>query len=228
MIIEVLIASEFVSTVLTLILVYFFFRVYRFTRHLYLLGLIVGFLLLASSYILLGVFLFYKTDVAISETVLWARLIVQGYGYAFIAFAYYFSGKSEKATMFYFVLISIFCLLSISLFFAILIVVPPFLELPSVMVADECFRVANLIFLGYVIYYVVKHFESSLKVISGLRWTVLAFSLLWLAQYSMLIWGVDGSQTAFALAHLARLVSLTLFIFIYRSSRRVKNESGEA
>ncbi|MEM3578452.1 MAG: hypothetical protein QXX51_08445 [Candidatus Bathyarchaeia archaeon] len=228
--IELLIASELVSAGLALIIVCFLFRVYKFTRYLYLLGLLIGFSLLAASYILLGMFLFYENNAVISEQFLWARLIVQGFGYAFIAFAYYFSRKSEKATRFYFVLISLFCAISIGLFFAALIVAPPFLELPSVMVADECFRVANLTFLGYVIYRVVKHFDFSHEVISGLKWTVLAFSMLWLAQYSMLIWGIDGSQTAFVLAHVARLASLTLFIFIYRSSGKeeVGSESREA
>jgi hypothetical protein len=219
-----LIASEFVSTVLASIVVYFFSKAYRFMRSTYLLGLLVGFSFLASSYIFLGMFLFYENNAAISESCLWLRLITQCYGYAFIAFAYYFSGKTEKTTKYFLGLISLFSAISVILFFVALIVAPPFLELPSIGVVDECLRVANLIFLGYIICNLVKHFESSHKAISGLIWTPLAFSLLWLVQYSLLIWGIDGSQTAFIFAHIARLASLTLFISIYHSSERVGSD----
>jgi hypothetical protein len=225
---EALIASEFISVGLALVLVYLFFKAYRFTRSTSLLGLLVGFSFLASSYIFLGMFLFYGNNVAISESFLWLRLITQGYGYAFVAFAYYFSGKSEKTTKYFLGLISLFSAISVILFFVVLIVAPPFLELPSIGVADECLRVTNLIFLGYIICNLIKHFESSRKAISGLIWTLLAFSLLWLVQYSLLIWGIDGSQTAFIFAHIARLASLTLFIYIYHSSGRVGSESRKA
>ena len=228
MITEALIASEFISVGLALVLVYLFFKAYRFTRYTYLLGLLVGFSLLASSYIFLGMFLFYGNNVAISESCLWLRLITQGYGYAFIAFAYYFSGKTEKTTKYFLGMISLFSAISVILFFVALIATPPFLEIPSIRVADECLRVANLIFLGYIICNLVKHFESSHRAISGLIWTPLAFSLLWLVQYSLLIWGIDGSQIAFVFAHMARLASLTLFIYIYHSSGRVGSESRKA
>jgi hypothetical protein len=223
-----LIASEFISVGLALVLVYLFFKAYRFTRSIYVLGLLVGFSLLASSYIFLGLVLFYENNVTISELFLWLRLIAQGYGYGFIAFAYYFSGKSAKTGRYFLGLISLFSAISVILFFGALIAAPPFLELPSIGVADECLRVANLIFLGYIICDLVKHFESSRKAISGLIWTPLAFSLLWLVQYSLLIWGIDGSQTAFIFAHIARLASLTLFIYIYHSSGGVDSESRKA
>jgi hypothetical protein len=225
---EALIASEFISVGLALVLVYLFFKAYRFTRSTYLLGLLIGFSFLASSYIFLGMFLFYGNNAAISESFLWLRLVTQGYGYAFIAFAYYFSGKSEKTTKYFLGLISLFSAISVILFFVALIVAPPFLELPSIGVVDECLRLACLIFLGYIICNLVKHLEQSRKVISGSVWTLLAFSFLWLVQYSLLIWGIDDGQTAFIFAHIARLASLTLFIYIYHSSGRVGSESRKA
>jgi len=218
--VEALIASEFISAALALILVYFFFRTYRLTRSIYLLGLPFGFSFLAFSYVFLGMSLIYEKNVAISESFLWLRLITQSFGFAFVAFAYYFSSKSEKTTKYSFGLISLVSIISILLFFGALAVAPPCMELPSVNVTDEYFRVMNLFFLGYVIYYLVKHFEPSHRAISGLIWAPLAFSFLWLAQYSSLIWGIDGSQTAFVLAHVARLASLILFIRIYYLSRR--------
>lgn len=217
-----LIASEFVSTVLALIVVYFFSKAYRLTRSLYLLGLPVGFSFLASSYVFLGMSLSYESDVAVSEQFLWLRLITQSYGFAFVAFTYYFSLRTERATKRFLGIISFASVVSILLFFGALVVAPPFLELPSVNVVDEFFRIVNLVFLGYIIYNLGKRLEQSREAISGLIWAPTAFSLLFLAQYSLLIWGIDGSQTAFVFAHAVRLASLTLFIRIYYSSGRAR------
>jgi hypothetical protein len=225
---EALVASEFVSTVLALVLVYFFFKAYRLTHSSYLLGLPVGFSFLAFSYIFLGMSLLYENDVAVSESFLWLRLVTQSFGFAFVAFTYYFSSKTERATKFFWGIVSFASGIYILLFLGTLIVAPPFLKLSSVNVVDECFRVANLVFLGYVICHLVKHFEPPHGTISGLIWAPLAFSLLWLVQYSLLIWGIDGSQTAFVFAYIARLASLTLFIYIYHSSGRVGSESRKA
>ncbi|MCP8304863.1 MAG: hypothetical protein H3Z50_05280 [archaeon] len=224
---EALVASEFVSTMLALILVYFFFKAYRLTRSIYLLGLPVGFTFLASSYIFLGISLMYESDVAVSEPFLWLRLITQSLGFAFVAFTYYFSSKTERATKYFLSLVSLASAISILLFFGASFVAPPFLELPSVNVVDEFFRIGNLVFLGYVIYHLVKYLEMSHEAISGLIWAPSAFSLLWLAQYSLFIWGIDGSQIAFVFAHVARLASLILLIRIYYMSGRAGNESRE-
>jgi hypothetical protein len=220
MIVEALVASELVSALLALILVYFFFKAYRFKRALYLLGLLVGFLFLTSSYVFLGMFILNENNEMVSESFLWLRLITQSYGIAFIAFSYYFSQKTEKTMKYFFSIIWIASAISILLFLGTLLVAPPFLELPSTNVLDECFRVVNLVLLGYVIYYLVKRSESSREASYGLVWTSLAFSLLWLAQYSVMIWGIDGSLTAFIFAHVARLASLTLFIGVYSKSGR--------
>jgi hypothetical protein len=219
---EALVLSEFVSTVLALVLVYFFFKAYRLTHSSYLLGLPVGFSFLAFSYIFLGMSLLYGNDVAASESFLWLRLVTQSFGFAFVAFTYYFSSKTERVTKFFLGIISFASGISVLLFLGALIVAPPFLGLPSVDVVDECFRIMNLVFLGYVICHLVKHLKPSHEAVSSLMWAPLAFSLLWLAQYSSLIWGIDGSQAAFAGAHVARLASLMLFILIYHQSGRAE------
>jgi hypothetical protein len=218
---QALVTSELVSTVLALVLAYLFLRAHRLIRSSYLLGLPTGFSLLAFSYVFLGASLVFESNVALSEQFLWLRLITQSYGFAFIAFTYYFSSKTERATKHFLSIISFASAITILLFFVALIVAPPFPELPSVNVVDECFRIGNLVFLGYVIYHVVKRLESSHEPISGL-WAPTAFSLLWLGQYSSLIWEIDASETAFVFAHAARLASLALFIRIYYSSGRVR------
>jgi hypothetical protein len=215
MIVEALVASELISVVLVLVVIYFFFRAYRLRRSLFLLGLVLGFSFLAASYVFLGMFLLYSSNLVFSGFFLWLRLIMQSYGFAFIAFSYYFSSNPERTAKYFLVLISAASFISVFLVLGVLVVAPPFLALPSVRIVDEAFRLANLFFLGYVIFYLVRKLELPHEQISGLVWAPLAFSLLWLAQFSMLIWGVDGSQTAFVAAHAARLASLILFIRVY-------------
>jgi hypothetical protein len=217
MIIEALVASEVASVVLALVVIYFFFKAYRLRRSVFLLGLPLGFSFLAASYVFLGMFLLYSNGFF-----LWLRLITESYGFAFIAFSYYFASNTEKTAKYFLVLISLASFISVILLLGALIVAPPFSTLPAVRTVDETFRLANLLFLGYVIYYLVRKLESSHNTISGLVWAPFAFSLLWLAQFSLFIWGVDGSQTAFVAAHVARLTSLILFIHIYYSSRNLK------
>jgi hypothetical protein len=215
-----LIASEFVSTVLGLILVYIFVRTYRLLRSSYLLGLPVGFSFLAASYVLLGFFLILERSEAGADFLLWLRLIMQTYGFAFIAFSYHFSMKTERATKHYLAVISLVSVVSVLFVLGALVVSPPFLEFPNAYITDEFFRVANLVFLAYTVYRVVKQVALSSKVMSGLLWAPLAFSIYWVGQYSLLIWGLDGSQTAFVGAHIARLVALVLLIYVFYSSGR--------
>jgi len=226
--IAILVANEILSTVLAFVLVYYFVRAYQLTRSLYLFGLPCGFLLLASSYVFLGVSLLYENNMAVSEMFLWLRLIMQSYGFAFIAFAYYFSSKTNEASERVLRMISLPSVVTIILVFGALYFTPPFLELPPASVADEWFKVLNLVFLGYVIWHLFRHLASPHKEAYGSVWAPLAFSVLALGQYSMLIWGIDGSQIAFIFAHIARLASLTLFIYIYHSSGRVGSESRKA
>ena len=217
-----LLLSEFVSAGLALALVYFLFRAYGFTRSTSLLGLPIGFSYLASSYVFLALYLLFEEDAVFSSSFLWLRLITQSFGCAFIAFSYYFTAKTDKPVRRLLMVISVASVLSILTFFVALLVTPPFLVLPSVQVAGNYSRVLNLVFLGYVVYYLVARLRSRDREFSDLVSAPIAFSVLWLAQYSLFIWGVDGSMTAFTLAHVARLASLILFIRVYYSSGRVR------
>lgn len=225
--VELLVASEIVSAGLASVLIHFFLKAYRLTGSIYLLGLPFGFSFLASSYVFLGLSLAYGNSVAVSEVFLWMRLIVQCYGFAFIAFAYYFPSRPERSTKRALGMISLASLVSILLFFATLLAMPPFLQFPSANIVDECFTVVNLGFLLYIIYRFINYWESPHKAVSGLIWTPSAFSLFVLSQYSWLIWGIDGSQTAFVLAHINRIAALLLFIRIYYVSGRVNGEIRE-
>jgi hypothetical protein len=111
--------------------------------------------------------------------------------------------------------ISLASFASVLLLFGALVIAPPSFQLPPVGVVDEVFRIANLFFLGYIIYFLVRKLESLTSKVSELMNASIAFVILWIAQFSSLIWGVDGSLTAFVAAHVARIISLVLFIRIY-------------
>jgi hypothetical protein len=223
---EVLIAFEFVSTVLAMVLVYLFSKAFRLTRAVYVVGLPVGFSFLASSYALFGLSYLYEGDVTVSEQLLWLRLITLGFGYAFIAFSYYFSSRTEEVTKNSLYMISSASVITLLLFSIVAFLSPPFLKIPSAKVADECFRVGNLVLLMYVLYHLVQRLESSHQQVSGM-WAPTAFFLMWLGQYSGLIWGIDGSQSALVFGHAARLASLIVFLRVYYSSGRAHNEGGK-
>jgi len=222
---QVLIASEFFSAVLALILVYFFVRAYRLLRSSYLLGLPVGFSFLVASYVFLGFFLTFEESGAWADFFLWLRLLTQTFGFAFIAFSYYFSSKAERPIKYFLAVISLASVVLVFFVLGALVLSPPFFRLPDANIIDEFFRVANLVFLGYTVYRVVKQVALSSKVMPSLLWAPVAFSTYWVGQYSLLIWGVDGSQTAFVCAHIARIVALVMFIYVFYSSGRGLFES---
>ncbi len=226
----VFVASEFVSTFLASIIVYLFAKAYRTIQATYLLGLPIGFSFLASSYLFHGISMLHETsNPAISESFLWLRIAAQSFGFIFIAFTYYFSSKDERTTKNLLIVISFASTVSVSLIMVGAALSAPFLGTSSVHVVDEILGAVNLAFIGYIIYHLSKRLKSLLKEkIPGAIWTPFAFILLWLAQYSLLIWAIDGSQTAFALAYVAILASLILFIHIYYLPGRTHRESAEA
>jgi hypothetical protein len=211
----ILVASEIASAGLALVLVYFFSKAYRLTQSVHLLGLPFGFTFLAFSYIFLGTSILYEANSALSEVSLWLRSLLSSYGFAFIAFSYSFSKETLEKTRRFLEIVSSASVISVLLILGGLYIAPPCLELPPNSVADEWFRLANLVFLVYIVYALVRQLGSSRQTISGSVWAPSAFSLLAIGQYSQLIHDIDGSQTAFIFAHIIRIASLLLFISIY-------------
>jgi hypothetical protein len=224
----ILVTSEVISAGLAVVLVYIFLKAYRLTRSVYLLGLPFGFSFLAFSYLSLGASLLHKADSVFSEGFLWLYLVTQTFGFALIAFSYYFSKRTEERAKHVLEIVSLGSVTSILLILLGLYVAPPCLGLPSNDVAEEGFRIANLFFLVYVVYTLVRNWRSSKQPISLLAWAPSAFSIFAVGQYSQLIYEIDGSQSAFIFAHVLRIASLILLIHIYYASGRIRNESGEA
>ncbi len=225
MITELLIVSEVVSAGLALVLVYLFLKAYRLRRSVFLLGLPFGFSFLAVSYIFLGVSLGYGSDQSVSDAFLWLRLFTQSFGFAFIAFSYFFSSRAQRTAKYFFAAISLTSFVSVVSLFGLLVVMPPVFQVPPVGFVDEVFRVANLLFLGYVVFFLIRRLEFFPESVSELVSAPIAFLILAVAQFSSFIWGIDGSLTALVAAHVARIISLILFIRIYFLTERAGDEA---
>ena len=203
----------FVSAGLSFGIAYLMLASFRTIRSEYLLGFPIGFTLLGFSYASFGLaYLMPFLGIVAS----WFYLLLDCYGFAFLAFTYFFRKSSfTSATSgprrWYF-------LLAIS---AAVVVLAVFLStsfLPSFREVDGFFRVINLVFVGYMIY----SLNRALKTEAELSSVVLGFTFLAIDQYSLLLWVLDrGFDWAFVFAQLIRIAGLAILVaFIIREFRR--------
>jgi hypothetical protein len=203
-----------VYIVLALALVYLFFKIYRLQRSIFLLGLPIGFLFLAMSYIFLFIHFAYPRVEVLSSSLMWLRVVTQTWGFTLIASSYFLSGRAQKTTKFSFLTISAWSLVSVICIFGLLLVTNP-IGLSSVYSANELFTVANLALLTYIIFFLIRRLELTDGNISGLISAPVAFAFLWLGQFSFLIWNFDGGIAALVGSQIAPVIGLVLFIRIY-------------
>jgi|WetSurMetagenome_2_1015567.scaffolds.fasta_scaffold27301_3 hypothetical protein len=224
MLFEAQIILAVLSSILAVALSYLFFKTYRLQHSAFLLGLPVGFLFLAISSIFTCLFLVYGS-LAISSTFFWIRLLTRTIGFAFIVFSYAFSNSTIGMTRNAFVGILLASIASVLLVLVAIFLTPPNLELPSVYVVDEYFRITNMFFLGYIIYFLIHKLETATGEVSKLVSAPIAFAILWISQFSTFIWGVDGSLTAFVAGQAMQVIAYAMFLRIYllTSKRQVQD-----
>ena len=203
----------FVSAGLAFGIAYLMLASFRTVRSEYLLGFPIGFTLLGFSNAFFGLAYLMPFLEGVTS---WFYLLLDCYGFAFLAFTYFFRKSSlTSATSgprrWYF-------LLAIS---AAVVVLAVFLStsfLPSFREVDGFFRVVNLVFVGYMIY----SLNRALKKEAELSSVVLGFTFLAIDQYSLLLWVLDrGFDWAFVFAQLIRIAGLAILVaFIIREFRR--------
>ena len=202
---------EGVSAVLAFVLVRFMLKPYRTFEDSRYLSLPLGFAFLGFSYIFMGISLLLNAPSSI-EKAKWMHLFTGAYAFTFLAVTYYFSAKkSEKeARPVVQALISLSFLLLI--FLVVVLFFPPILEIPDYKAADEYFRLFNMLMALYIVFHTLKsHMEKPepSTIFAPLGYALLAFS-----QYSLLIWSVDSSFSAFLGAHILRISSLLIFLYL--------------
>jgi hypothetical protein len=80
--------ATIVSTSLSFVIAWYFLKSYRFTGFGYLLGLPVGFIFIAISFIFQHLNLVYSQDPVLNPAFFWVQLILQSEGFALIAASY--------------------------------------------------------------------------------------------------------------------------------------------
>ncbi len=207
-----MILMEGVSAVLALILVRFMIKPYRMTGDIRYLGVPLGFAFLAISYVFMGASLYFS-DLMIVKNLQWLQLFTGAYAFIFLALTYYFSDKTyERRTYLLFqALFSLSLLVLFTMLLAVVLMPLPFV-LQNYKKVDEYFRIFNMSLALYITLYTLRRHirrPASETILAPLGYALLAFS-----QYSFLIWSLDSSFSAFVGAHILRLASLLVFLFM--------------
>jgi hypothetical protein len=206
-----LVIIEGISTILAFILVWFTIKPYKTFEDSRYLSLPIGFTLLGFSYIFMGASLIFQTASSV-ERAKWMHLFTGAYAFAFLAVTYYFEAKrpgKETSTQVQ-ALISL-SLISLTFLVAVLFF-PPLLEIPDYKTADEYFRLFNMSMALYIVYRTLRSHVATPEPATILA--PLGFALLAFSQYSLLIWSIDSSLSAFLGAHVLRIFSLLIFMYI--------------
>ncbi|NLF89258.1 hypothetical protein GX563_10615 [Candidatus Bathyarchaeota archaeon] len=225
---ELQLSLGIISVLLVVILVYLFFRVYKTQRQIILLGLPLGFLLLAISYFFLGIHLFYPFSGTLSYALMWLRVVTQTGGFLLIAISYLLAGRIKRETKLTIPTISLALVLSVTLAFGLLdISNNPGLSI--IYQLNELFVVANLALLSYIIIFLIRNIQLSRNNSTGLISAPVAFTAFWIGQLSYLIWEFIRSDIALVGSQVARVSSLAIFIYIYylASKEALSDDSGQ-
>jgi hypothetical protein len=222
-----------VSISFSFVISWYFFRSYRLSGFGYLLGLPVGFVVIAISFIFEHLSLIYANDSSWYPVFFWIQLTLQSEALALIALSYRFKNRSADYNNDYTdnlivpkrlqinASIRVREILSDSL--PILMVAVPFTVPMSELVlgpnfnysglADLSFfiRVYNLGILGYIFTSAIVSLVKAANI--KLLHIPAAFALLWLEQYSLMITYFDNSVIAFIGSTIARLTGLGLFSY---------------
>lgn len=216
------IAIEFLSAVACFILVKFMIKPYQVTGEGRYIGLPLGFGFLGVSYFISAVTFagFANFEVA------WRfQLIFRSFAFVFLAVAYYFSKKPSRNTRILWNIV--FGGLLVILAASVLLT---FVSGPYVLEdkgLDFFVRLTSLVCIGYVFVHCL--WKGPVSRDPYARWVLVAYGLLGLSQYSVIVWVVDRSFFAFWGSLVFRLVSLALLLAIayrifYVGKKGVKDE----
>ena len=217
-----LVLVEAFSAILCFVLLRFMIKPYRTTGEGRYLGLPLGFGLLGISYILMGTSLYFESFLFAND-IKWFQLFTQSYAFAFLAATYYFSKKPTKNTRLWWNITYAALFLAIAVSYLI-VVVPPQFELPSYKTADQYLSLFNIIFLAYIFIHTLRSHVSNPN--PKTIWIPFAYLLLGFSQYSLLIWSIDSSFSAYIGAYFLRLASLLIFFFVTYRTFYVSLEKG--
>ncbi len=144
----IIFSIEVIAAMLALIGAFYFYRFYKITRSIHLLGPIIGFSFITFAEVLLAADVWLQFNPQIFNLLFWMRLLCLSYGFSFIAVSYFYKHREADKTMM--MKVAALSAVSLIIMMAIIVIVPPVLVLPPYNEVDEYFRVFNLFMLGYV------------------------------------------------------------------------------
>ena len=200
---------EAVSAFICLILLWFMVKPYRLTREDRYLGLPLGFGFLGLTYIL-GAISFSMPDYFF-KGLDWLQLIARTLAFTFLAVTYYFSRKPlRNSRIIWDVTFSLLIIIVTSLV-AVGITLTG-LNSNTYQTAQVYIRIFNIICLVYISFHTVRsHLEEPDP---STIWIPFGFIILGVSQFSLLIWAIDRSLSAFWGALVLRLVALIIFLLV--------------
>ena len=217
-------SSEVIAAILAFVVVFYFYRFYRLSGFVYLLGLVIGFSFITFAEILLAIDVWQEFNPEVFNLLFWLRLLSLSYGFSFLAVSYYYK-HSEEDRIPWMMRIGAFSVIPLMIMIAMVVILPPAFDFPPYNQADEYFRAFNLVMLAYV-------FKSTLISIveqgrKEFMYIPAAYAILWLGQYSSLIFNLDVNASAFIAAHIAKIIGLALFVGVFSQIIRAKKLAEE-
>lgn len=209
---------DVVSAAICFVLVWFMTKPYRFTGERKYIGLPFGFSFLGVSYVM-GVVGFLQSG-GFVDFLSWVQLFTQSYAFAFLAVTYYFSKK--ETTLSWFAISFGAILIAAAVSYSVLFVAPLY-DLPHFSTVDDYMTIFNMVCLSYIAIHTLRSHAS--RPDAKTIWIPLSYLLFDFGQYSLLLWSLDGSVSAFVGAHFLRLTALVVFLFVAYQTFYSSNES---
>jgi hypothetical protein len=209
---------EAISTIFCFILVRFMIKPYRVTGESRYLGLPLGFGFLGATYAL-SAFVYFQPHFFGSRTI-YFQLVLRTFAFVFLCVTYYFSRKSGDSRRLWNTTLALLIIAFLALF---LLVIIPDVALPSYQLTSTFTRLFNLICIFYLCAHTLRsHIE---KPDPETLWIPLGYFLLGISQYSLIIYAIDNSMSAWWGALAIRWAGLAVFLFVsYKSFYSNKKE----
>jgi hypothetical protein len=210
------IAYEITSAILVIILVRFMMKPYQLTGESRYLGLPLGFGFLGATYAL-SAFTYYQPHFFGNAT-LYIQLVLRSFAFLFLCVTYYFANKTTTMKNTGLLWNATLVVLLVALVTSTILVMLP--DVPSTQSAyldiATYVRIFNLVCIGYLCY---RTFRNQLEQPDpGTLWIPLGYLFLGFSQYSLVVYTLDYSMSAWWGSLIIRWMSLALFLYVaYRS-----------
>jgi hypothetical protein len=207
---------EVASAIFCFILARFMIKPYQVTGESRYLGLPLGFGFLGATYALSA--FVYAQPTFIGSRTMYFQLVVRTFAFIFLCITYYFSNNKGDRKRLWNITLTLLIITSLFLF---LIVFIPNVALPSYQLTSIFTRFFNIACIAYLCAHTLRSHLK--KPDPETLWTPLGYFLLGISQYSLIIYSIDNSMSAWWGALAIRWAGLFLFLFVsYKSFYSIK------